>query len=603
MTRTHVLFLLAAASFTSSALFAQDALPEVDDTIIVTATRSERSQFDVVPSTIVIEREAIENAQASDLAELLRFQAGLDIGRNGGPGQTTSVFIRGTESNHTLVLIDGVEMNPGTIGGAAIQNINPEIIERIEIVKGARSALYGSEAIGGVINIITRNAKRDSIETRFGLGSFGTRTIGFSGSTQQDDRYANLSVNWEDTDGFPTAVSASDDRGYDNLSLNFTGGLNLFDTDFELAFWQADGNTEYFDFFGSPLDQDYTNQSTALKVKRDLSTNWSSQLILANAKDEIEQKQLNFLGSNDFVKTDRLSVDWFNTYKFSGKTSFVGGAYYAREKTDALSFGTGFADPTEIKSVFLGSETKFGGFDALANVRFTDHDTAGNQVSWNLEGQYPVTTIFDLGFSAGQAFRAPDATDRFGFGGNPELNTEESLNLALVLAANTNFGRFRLEAFQNDIDDLINFVVTDPATFAGQNENVEEAEIRGVELTHQYTWNKLELISTALVQSPKNKTTDSVLLRRARRSLSNEARYNFSGGHNIGLQSLFTSQRADFAGSLPGYALLNLTGKYQLNDRISLFAKIENLSDKEYQTAAGFNQAERAYYLNVRLKY
>jgi len=213
-TTKSVLLLLAAASLTVPPIFAEDNLPEVDDTILVTATRTEKSQFDVVPSTIIITREDIENAQAFDLAELLRFQAGLDIGRNGGPGQTSSVFIRGTESNHTLVLIDGVEMNPGTIGGAAIQNISPEIIERIEIVKGARSALYGSEAIGGVINIITRNAKRDSIETTVGFGSFGTRTAGFTGSTRQDDRYASLSLNWDETDGFPTVINenATEDR-------------------------------------------------------------------------------------------------------------------------------------------------------------------------------------------------------------------------------------------------------------------------------------------------------------------------------------------------------------------------------------------------------
>ncbi|MDH3908956.1 MAG: TonB-dependent receptor plug domain-containing protein, partial [Gammaproteobacteria bacterium] len=139
--------------FVAPHVHASDISPS--DTIIVTATRTEIPLEQATVPVRVITRDDIELSLATDLAELLRFEAGIDIGRNGGPGQATSFFMRGTESNHTLVLIDGVRMNPGTIGGAAIQHISPEVIERVEIVKGARSALFGTDAIGGVINIIT----------------------------------------------------------------------------------------------------------------------------------------------------------------------------------------------------------------------------------------------------------------------------------------------------------------------------------------------------------------------------------------------------------------------------------------------------------------
>ena len=146
------------------------------DTIIVTATRTEIPLSDSTVPVDVITRDEIELSLASDLAELLRFEAGIDIGRNGGPGQSTSIFLRRTESNHTLVLLDGVRINPGTLGGAAIQNIAPEMIERVEIVKGTRSALFGTEAMGGVINIITRSARSDYAEAGAGTGSFDTRS-------------------------------------------------------------------------------------------------------------------------------------------------------------------------------------------------------------------------------------------------------------------------------------------------------------------------------------------------------------------------------------------------------------------------------------------
>lgn len=598
MTRTQFLALLATASLTAPTSIA-DSLPEVEDTILVTATRTERAQFDVVPSTIVITREDIENQQALDLAEILRFHAGLDIGRNGGPGQVTSVFIRGTNSNHTLVLVDGVEINPGTAGGAPLQNITPELIERIEIVKGPRSSLYGSEAIGGVINIITRKADKTSIQTSVGLGSFGTKNVGFNAAQRFEDKYVSLGVDWLDTDGFPTLASATEDRGYDNVSLNLKAGANFFNTDFDFSHLQANGKAEYFNFFGSPLDQDYENQITSLKATRNFNSQWNSQLIVANGVDKIDQNQ-----SEDFVETDRFSLDWFNTYQLSGSTSLLGGAYYAREKVKASSFGTGYSDPTEIKAIFFGTESQFGDLDILANVRFTDHDTAGNQTSWNIEGLYPINSIFKVGLTAGSAFRAPNGSERFGFGGNPNLQTEESDSIALSLLANTSFGDFRLEAFQNNIDNLINYVVTDFVTFAGENRNINEAKIKGAELTHNYKTGNFDIVTTALVQSPRDETSNTDLLRRARRSLTNEVRYNFAGGHNLGLQSLITDKRADFGGqNLGGYSLFNLTGKYQLNERVSLFGKIENLTDKEYQTVAGYNQAERAYYLNLRLAY
>ncbi|MDH3614758.1 MAG: TonB-dependent receptor plug domain-containing protein, partial [Gammaproteobacteria bacterium] len=168
----------AAAAF--FLLFVIDTVSAADsatgDTLIVTATRTEIPLHDAIVPVTVITREDIEMSLATDLAELLRFEAGIDIGRNGGPGQSTSIFLRGTESNHTLVLLDGVRINPGTLGGAAIQHIAPEIIERVEIVKGTRSALFGTDAIGGVINIITRRANDAYLESSLGAGSFDTRS-------------------------------------------------------------------------------------------------------------------------------------------------------------------------------------------------------------------------------------------------------------------------------------------------------------------------------------------------------------------------------------------------------------------------------------------
>ena len=157
-------------------------------TVVVTATRIETPLSEVIAPTLVIDRDTIERSGANDAGELLRFHAGLDMGRNGGPGQPTAVFIRGAESNHTLVLIDGIRINPGTIGLPPLQNIPPDMIERIEIIKGPRSALWGTDAIGGVINVITRRGSRDGWSTEVGYGDYDTRKASLNGGFDAGSR-------------------------------------------------------------------------------------------------------------------------------------------------------------------------------------------------------------------------------------------------------------------------------------------------------------------------------------------------------------------------------------------------------------------------------
>ncbi|MGB5347760.1 MAG: TonB-dependent receptor plug domain-containing protein, partial [Woeseia sp.] len=290
-----------------------------DDVIVVTATRSERALQDVIVPVTVINREQIEQAAASDVAELLRFEAGLDIGRNGGPGQASSIFLRGTESNHTLVLVDGVRINPGTIGGAALQNIAPEVIERIEIVKGARSSLYGTDAIGGVINIITRRAGAGYAEAGAGTGSFATQSaytsVGASGLAGE----FGVTLNAQQTDGYAIRTDSDVQRGYDNLSANVYGSREFGAATVNLRHWRASGRSEYLDFFLAPIDQDYRNESSALEIATPLGERAASRLLLSYMIDEIDQNQ-----SPDFVLSRRMALDWQYSINLPGHSLAAG---------------------------------------------------------------------------------------------------------------------------------------------------------------------------------------------------------------------------------------------------------------------------------------
>ncbi len=561
------------------------------ETIIVTATRTEIPLSDAIVPVTVISREDIELSLAKDLAELLRFQAGIDIGRNGGPGQATSVFMRGTESNHTLVLIDGVRMNPGTLGGAAVQHIAPEMIERIEIVKGARSALFGTDAIGGVINIITRRAESAYFETGFGAGSFDSRSGVVSGGNRGDNGDFSVSVSYQDTDGFAPRTDSDIERGYDNLSVNLYGARRFGDSEVSVRHWQTEGTVEYLDFFLTPVDQDFTNSTTALQLDNSIGQRGSSKLIAAFMQDDIEQNQ-----SDDFVKSDRVSLDWQYSHVFEEHT-LTGGLFYVDEDASSLSFGSGFDEETEVRAAFVQDQWTRNRHKAFVALRLTDHETFGNHTTWNAEYAFTLNANWTLNAGLGHAFRAPDATDRFGFGGNPDLEPEQADEAQLGLRyAPGNGHRVDLELYANDVDDLIEF---DLETFTLRN--VARAEIRGAQLAYEFRGESFMVHAELTKQRAEDADTGMRLLRRAEESGSLTYTQNV-GAHRVRLSVFASGDREDFGGvRLDGYVLANLTAQFSLGSSWAMHARIENLLDTEYETAANFRMQERSGF--VELKY
>ena len=585
------IFVLASLLATSTIVHAQQN--SAGDTIVVTATRSELPLSKATVPVTVIDREQIELSMATDLAELLRFQAGLDIGRNGGPGQATSVFLRGTESNHTLVLVDGVRINPGTIGGAALQHIQPEVIERIEIVKGTRSALFGTDAIGGVINIITRRTTKPYADIGLGTGSFNQRTGHLSAGSSGDWGEFGITLNTQDTDGYAIRSGSDIERGYDNVTANVYARRDFEFGDVTLRHWRASGNVEYLDFFLTPVDQDFLNESTALEIGNNFGERGSSKLILSHSRDQIEQNQ-----SVSAVESDRLSLDWQYNLAIANH-QLMAGIFASDEDVDTVStFGPGIAEGTDYRAVFLQDSFSKGRQRVFLAARFTDYDSFGSEVTWNAEYGFDINDQWSVTAGAGHAFRAPDATDRFGFGGNPDLAPEvaDEVQLGAVYRA-TDRQTWRLELYSNDIKDLIEF---DNATFTVQN--IAEAEIRGAQLGYEYSGDSFVLKADLTTQSADNAETNTRLLRRAEESLSISYTQRI-GRHQLGVSLLTTGDREDFAETLPSYTLVNLTGQFQLGERWQLNARIENLFDESYETAAGFRMQELSGFAELSYRY
>lgn len=559
--------------------------------VIVTATRTAQIADESLAPVIVIDRDEIARSGAQDVADLLRFHAGLDIGRNGGAGQATSLFIRGTDSNHTLVLLDGIRINPGTLGGAAIQNLTPDAIERIEIVKGPRSTLYGSDAIGGVINVITRR-ESTGVRAEVEAGTFGTRRVsgGFAG--RSGAIRGGLNAEAFQTDGFPTLTSASLDRGHDNTSINARLETGAGPSQFSLRHFQASGTTEYFDFFANPVDQDFLNSVSALEFDTAPSDIWSSKLTVGRTRDEIDQNQ-----SLDFAHTARDTIDWQNDVQFGTEQLITAGIWLSHEHTSSLSFGTGFDETIDVRAAYLQDDLTQGSHHLLVAARHTDHDSFHGYTTWDLEYGYHASKRARLTAAIGTAFRAPDSTDRFGFGGDPNLRPETARNIEVGVHFNdTRGGAFATSVFDNHIYDLIEYDLGTSRVV-----NIGRARIRGIEAVYSLARPEWRVRVDGILQRPRNELTGERLPRRAARTLSTNLSLT-PGIYEFATDLLATGRRrdSDFSSSeLGGYVLLNASGAVHWQKDWTLRVKVENVLDKHYQLASGFNTAGRSYFLEL----
>ncbi|MBM4219729.1 MAG: TonB-dependent receptor [Gammaproteobacteria bacterium] len=592
-------------------LFAAAAGSTALEPVIVTATRREELADRVLASVEILRGDDLLRLPAAELSDALRFQPGIEPVRLGAPGQQTSIFVRGTESNHVLVLVDGLRINPGTIGTAAIQNFAPEFVERVEVVKGPRSALYGSDAIGGVINVITRGAG-DSGSASLGFGSFDTKTASFGAGTGDDHTGAMLAGSWIDSAGFPTQAGDGTDRGYHNLSFTASGHTAVGAADVGARIWHAAGNTEYSSF-GTQLDQDFRNSAFALYAAIAPNTMWRSRVTAGYALDEIDQNQLgafDFNGIKDFAHTRRWSLDWQNDLAISESFALTAGVLWQDEDADSESFDLSYAADTTTTQTYLQSESTFGRQRLLLAAAYLEHEVFGGHATWNAAygieaGEGALVTL-----AAGTGFRAPDATDLYGFGANPGLDPEESRSYEISWRqALGERQSVTLAAFRNDIDDLIDFVIISFVPFQGENRNIDKVRIEGVEASWQYVADDWSAHVSATLQDPRDRTTDERLLRRARENYTAAVVKRF-GGHEVALDVLYAGERRDndaidFDGrvQLEAYWLAGLSGKIALGEHFSVFARIENLFDEDYQLAHTYNTVERSYYGAIRYEF
>ncbi len=593
--RTHMKLkssLLLALSITPSLTFA--ALGP----IVVTATKFEQPIEKSAIAVEIITAEQIKNTVALDVADIIKYHSGIDIARNGDNGKVTSVFMRGSESNHTVILIDGIKINPATIGGAALQNISPDLIDRIEIIKGPRSSLYGSEAIGGVINIIMRkNTKGLTANIQLGAGDDGALKTVVSINKGGDNFQTGISFSGFSTDGFPVTDDSTEDHGYERKSINAFVDYTVGNQTFKLSHWNADGNVEYYSF--GDLDQDYKNNSSAFVWQSHINKALNTHLRYSIINDDIDQNQANFLSQFDFAKTQRKELELQLNYLINEQVTVSVGAVNANEKVDALSFGTSIDSETDIKSYYGLLQFNQDIHNLAITTRNTSHDDFGSNNTWNVDYKINFSRALSVHATTGTAFRAPDATDRFGFGGNVDLDAEKSKSAEIGLSLKlSEQAEFNINFYKTNIRDLITYNGTN-------NQNIANAKITGTELQIKSNSPHWFYQFSAVLQSPRDEDNDVILSRRAETALKANIQYK-TNKWNVGTQISMIGPR-DNSGfdtiELEAYNLIHLNTSYQLAKHYTVSLKIENIQDVDYQTANNFNTKGRTSFLTFNYSF
>jgi vitamin B12 transporter len=609
--RLALLPLALAAAFPS---FSQaQVTPQLRETV-VTANRSEQLLTEALPHTTVIGRDLIDRSQAVDLPTLLSSEAGFQFTQNGGPGTASNVFLRGSAGLQVLVLIDGVALTKqDTTGTVSLEHIMLDQIERVEIVRGNVSAIYGSGAIGGVIQIFTRKGQgKPTGFARLEVGSYGSVRASTGVSGQFGDTRFSLGVGRHKTNGFSAMDVAQypnenpDADGYRNTNYNFGISHDLAKAHtLGLRAQGSDGKSEFDgNGFGTPTDI-FVGRNTlatwSLYSHNKITSDWRSELTYSQGRERsLFDGSLAAFPFNSEAITRNRTLNWTNFVAVGPWLLTVGGERQ-RQSIDATDSSPG-STPTQLNrergvtALFAGLAGTFGPHSAQLNARRDAADGLTAKTTGYAGYGFQLTPEWKLIGSVSSAFNLPPLGYLFDpFFGNPALQPETARSTEIGAQWAHDGQVLRATSFRTRTSNLLQF---DPATSAFNN--VANASNKGLEVSYSGKFSSADLRGSLTVQNPTDDATGQRLSRRARTMASFGASVPL-GQWTVGGDLRYTGARPDAPAnpSLPAYTVANLTTRYALTPGIALTARIDNLFDRKYQTAYGFNQSGRAAYVGV----
>ena len=610
----------AVAAWSVAAAWAEE-IDESLPTVVITATRTLTPLENVGSAVSVITREQIEKSQARSLPDLLRTVPGVSVAQSGRPGGQTSVFVRGLNSNQTLFLIDGARITNPLNGLVTLSNLTPDQVERIEVVRGPESTLYGADAMGGAINIITKkgagalsgsatleggsnNAFRQGLELSGTSGKFGGN-LGFS-HLETDNEYPN------------------DD--YENLTVNGSGTFRAMENlmfDATVRYTKAEaGVPGPVAFFPANPTERLKDETLFARVGMDwkIGDIWRQTLFVAETHEELFDRG-NPFGISD-SRSDILQVGWQHTLDLKKWGTFTAGLDWFDNRGEYETLGaTPFDESVQTIAGYVQEQvTLFDRLTLTGGARYDDNSRFGARFTWRGAA---VLRISESGTrvkaSGGTGFKAPTLSDLFlsfpsdgpfaAFVANPDLRPEKStgwdVGIEQDLGAKATAG---LRYFENDVRDLITFSFVAP-NFT--QTNIDRARTRGIEATLEvrpvqnltlwanYTW----------LAEAKNLTTSAKLLRRPEQSGSAGASYRFFDRADLSTTVSLVGERDDIDPASfatvqnPSYAKWDVALSVDVQKNLRVFGRVENLLDDPYQEARGFPALGRVFWGGISARF
>lgn len=567
---------------------AEQELPSM----LITSARQAEPRAQATAANTVFTRADIERLQARSVPELLRRVPGVQVG---SPGGVASLSLRGTGTAQTLVLVDGQRIASATSGFARLDYLAIDNIERVEVIRGPRSSLYGADAIGGVIQIFTRGGKPGiNPEVRLAAGSDQTfqRSLSLAAGTEQTR--VHLGASLDERDGFDiTRDNRGADRDNDGqrnkalhlkldhqFDANWKAGLSLND---------QRGKNEYDDAYefapGAPQDE-FRVSSYSGYLDGQLTDIWNSRLELGRSFDRNRAVGSNY--NDGLLETTRHSAAWINRLQLSERQQLRLGSDWNEDRLDATT--TYQEDSRDNLAFFAQHSFQSERFGTELGLRHDDNQQFGSHNSWNAALSLPVGESQRWILSYGEGFRAPTFTDLYAppaWGPNPDLNPETSKSYELQWRADLNETQLEATLYRTDVEDMIAWGGT-------RMENISQARINGFEASAARELLGWQASLGVSIIDPRDRDSGRVLQRRAKRSLSLDVDRQF-GAFGVGASWQAFSQRFDDSAfnsnyesertTIPGYAVLNLRTSWQATPELRWEAKLDNVLDKDYHLA------------------
>ncbi|MGE8560495.1 MAG: TonB-dependent receptor plug domain-containing protein [Acinetobacter sp.] len=586
---------IAIAMGFSTSVSAQDNTTTVNaslDTLVVTATRSEEKITDVPSRISLIEPHIVEQSPIASFPDLLKHDAAINMVQNGGMGQLADMYLRGTESDHTLILRDGIRLNTPSSGTANLAFIDTTDIKQIEVLKGPASVLYGTDAIGGVVQLVSKTPEKTSAFITGEIGEHQTYKSVLGADLYDDGFYAQIRGQRLESDATKVTnqqTDRSETASFDQKGYSAKLGVEKQKFAASIDYSRNEGTNLYdaYAFNGSLLKQDFENEIVNLRGRAKVTENIELNGRLSQFKDQVEQKD-----STDFVHSKTQEAELYGKWNFLPQHSILAGVTQRNLDADILSYGAPYEEDVDSTGYYVQHQFKGEKLNTQAGIRVEDNEKYGTHTVGQVAARYQILPATSIYTNIGTAFKSPTLNELYNaWNGNPELAPEESISYEAGIDQILPLGfKTGLSAYYTEVEDLIgseNF---------GQLDNIDKATYKGGEL--YLAWQQNDLFAKAGYSYVKaeNDETHQDLGRRPRQGFTlTTGIQNEIYGISASLIAKSKSKDWDKNYQNPGYATVDVNAYWNVNPHVKLFSNIQNIGDVEYKASY---QDQGYYYVN-----